>query len=147
MSSMSPVNNTGVSGGRKWKHIFGWVCKLIWTKGTGLDTNFFPNLVVGQPSNNINLSEIEIYLGMIIIILFFAMKINKSGRILIICMFTPCHRITVSETRCHIINHWCSCLEVVFFLSILTPQEPGIHFKGYKKCMKIYNINSELWEK
>ena len=69
MSSMSPFNNTGVSGGRKWKHIFGWVCKLIWTKGTGLDTNFFPNLVVGQPSNNINLSEIEIYLGMIIIIL------------------------------------------------------------------------------
>ena len=39
---------------------------------TGLDANFFPDLGVGQPSNNIDLSEIEIYSGMIII--FFAMK-------------------------------------------------------------------------
>ena len=32
----------------------------------GLDAYFFPNLAAGQPSNNINLSEIEIYLGMMI---------------------------------------------------------------------------------
>ena len=33
---------------------------------SGLDAYFFPNLGVGQPSTNIDLSEIEIYLGMII---------------------------------------------------------------------------------
>ena len=37
------------------------------------------------------------------------------------------------EAHCHIINHWCSSLECFFlFLSILTSQGPGIHFKGYK---------------
>ena len=34
---------------------------------SGLDTYFFPNLGVWQPSDNIDLSEIEIYMGMIII--------------------------------------------------------------------------------
>ena len=34
---------------------------------SGLDTYFFLNLAVGQPSNNMDLSEIEIYLGMMII--------------------------------------------------------------------------------
>ena len=43
----------------------------------GLDTYFFPNLGVGQPSNNTDLSEIEIYLGMIIIF-FVAMKKYKN---------------------------------------------------------------------
>ena len=33
---------------------------------TGLDTYFFLNLAVGQPSNNMDLSEIEIYLGIMI---------------------------------------------------------------------------------
>ena len=33
----------------------------------GLDTYYFLNLAVGQPSNNMDLSEIEIYLGMMII--------------------------------------------------------------------------------
>ena len=34
---------------------------------SGLDTYYFLNLAVGQPSNNMDLSEIEIYLGMMII--------------------------------------------------------------------------------
>ena len=34
MSSMSLVSNTVIFGSIKWKHIFGWVCKLIWTKGS-----------------------------------------------------------------------------------------------------------------
>ena len=45
---------------------------------TGLDAYFFPNLAVGQPSNNMDLSEIEIYLG--IMIIFFCIcneKITK----------------------------------------------------------------------
>ena len=37
---------------------------------TGLDTYFLPNLAVGQPSNNMDLSEIEIFLGIIIIFFF-----------------------------------------------------------------------------
>ena len=60
--------------------------ELIWFKGSrllsnsnishtksqnlntsGLDTYYFLNLAVGQPSNNMDLSEIEIYLGMMII--------------------------------------------------------------------------------
>ena len=41
---------------------------------TGLDIYFFPNLAVGQPSNNMDLSEIEIRLGRIIIISFWHLK-------------------------------------------------------------------------
>ena len=43
----------------------------IITVSTGLDTYFFLNLAVGQPSNNMDLSEIEIYLGMMIIFFLF----------------------------------------------------------------------------
>ena len=46
-------------------------------QGSGLDTNFFLNLSVGQPSNNMDLSEIEIYLGTMMIFFFFR---KKSGR-------------------------------------------------------------------
>ena len=38
---------------------------------SGLDTYFFLNLAVGQPSNNVDLSEIEIYLGIMIIFFLF----------------------------------------------------------------------------
>ena len=41
---------------------------------SGLDTYFFPNLAVGQPSNNVDLSEIEICLGILIIISFWHLK-------------------------------------------------------------------------
>ena len=37
---------------------------------TGLDVYFFANLGVGQPSNDIDLSEIKIYLGRIIYVFF-----------------------------------------------------------------------------
>ena len=46
----------------------------------GLDTYFFLNLSVGQPSNNMDLSEVEIYLGTIKI--FFLFRKKKSGRTL-----------------------------------------------------------------
>ena len=49
----------------------------------GLDTYFFLNLSVGQPSNNMDLSEIEIYLGTIKI--FFLFRKKKSGRTL--CLY------------------------------------------------------------
>ena len=38
---------------------------------TGLDTYFFLNLAVGQPSNDMDLSEIEIYLDIMIIFFLF----------------------------------------------------------------------------
>ena len=49
-----------------------WLLQLFWKAhsielNAGLDAYFFLNLIVGQPSNNIDLSEIEIYLGMMII--------------------------------------------------------------------------------
>ena len=101
----------------------------------GLDTYFFLNLSIGQPSNNMDLSEIEIHLGTMIIFFLFRKK-KKSGRTvyLYICIFNFYFKITVSEAHCHIINHWCSSL-VEVFLSILTSQGPGIHFNGYKKCI------------
>ena len=36
----------------------------------GLDTYFFPNLAVGQPSDNMDLSEIDFYLGKMMIFYF-----------------------------------------------------------------------------
>ena len=50
---------------------------FLWLKA-GLDAYFFANLGVGQPSNNIDLSEIKIYLGRIIHVFFCNGK--KSGR-------------------------------------------------------------------
>ena len=44
----------------------------------GLDTYFFPNLAVGQPSNNMDLSEIEIYLGIMMIFSFFVFVMKKK---------------------------------------------------------------------
>ena len=78
-----------------------------------------------------DLSEIEICLGAIIIVFLFRKK--NRGK-LYICILNFYFKITVSEAYCHIINHWCSSLQV-FFLSILTSQGPGIHFKGYEKCI------------
>ena len=86
----------------------------------GLDTYFFPNLEVGQPSNNIALSEIEISLGIMTMLSFyvFVTKNNKSAKTLIICMFAFYFKIAVSEALFHIINHLCSCLEIVLFIPV-----------------------------
>ena len=86
----------------------------------GLDTYFLPNLAVGQPSNNMDLSEIEIFLGIIIVLFFFAFVMekkttNKSGRTYI-CLFFY-YRINVTEVHCRLINHRCSCLKEVLFTS------------------------------
>ena len=54
-----------------------------WPVTPGLDAYFFPRLAVGQPSNNMDLSEIEIYLGMMIIqffFLFFVYNENIANR-------------------------------------------------------------------
>ena len=78
-----------------------------------------------------DLSEIESCLGTITI--FFIFQKKNRGE-LYICIFNFYFNITVSEAHCQIINHWCSSLEV-FLLFILTSQGPGIHFKGYEKCI------------
>ena len=86
----------------------------------GLDTYFFLNLAVGQPSNNMDLSAIKIYLGILIIFSFFAFHFkmkNKKSR----C--TLYFRIIVFETRCHVTNHSRSCLEV-YFCPFFTQQGP-----------------------
>ena len=44
----------------------------------GLDTYFFLNSAVGQPSNNMDLSKIEIYLGIMIIFFLFREKIGEN---------------------------------------------------------------------
>ena len=106
-----------------------WFCTRLFT---GLDTYFFLNLSVGQPSNNMDLSEMEIYLGTMMI--FFLFRI-KNWRELYICIFNFYFKITVSETHCHILNHWSSSQEV-FFCPFWRHRDPGgIHFKGYKKCI------------
>ena len=43
----------------------------------GLDAYFFPSLAVGQPSSNMDLSEIKIYLGMIITLFFGNEKVTN----------------------------------------------------------------------
>ena len=65
-----------------------------------------------------------------IIFFLFLLKIGENC----ISVYSIFFKITVSEAHCHIINYWCFSLEV-FFLSILTSQGPGIHFKGYRKCI------------
>ena len=87
---------------------------------TGLDTYFFPNLAVGQPSNNMDLSEIEIYLGIMMILSFFVFvmkkkQIGENFDHLYVSFFL---KIAVSEARQHIINHLCFCLEVVLFIPV-----------------------------
>ena len=73
-----------------------WISNFI-PHLSGLDTYFFRNLSVGQPSNNMDLSEIEIYLGTMIISFLFR-KINRGE--LYICIFNFCFKITVCETHC-----------------------------------------------
>ena len=48
---------------------------------TGLDTYFFLNLAVGQPSNTMDLSKIEICLGMVMIFSFGICIITKENKI------------------------------------------------------------------
>ena len=87
----------------------------------GLDAYFSLNLAVGQPSNNMDLSEIEIYLGIMITFSFFwylKWKNNKPVKTLIICMFTFPFKIAVSEARFHNINHLCSYLEIVLIIPV-----------------------------
>ena len=92
-----------------------WRHHALTAKGAGLDAYFFTNLGVGQPSNNMDLSETKIYLGSIIYV-FFAMR--KSRRTLIINIFILISRFTVFKEPCHVINHWCSSLEVALFISV-----------------------------
>ena len=54
-----------------------WKMAAISSRPPGLDTYFFPNLAVGQPSDNMDLSEIDFYLGKMMIFYFFAFVTRK----------------------------------------------------------------------
>ena len=61
-SKSSPRNNVSCGDNCAARNLF---CL------TGLDTYFFPSLAVGQPSNYMDLSKIEIHLGIMIVLSFF----------------------------------------------------------------------------
>ena len=46
-------------------------------------------------------------------------------------------RITVSETYCHMINHWCSCLEVVFI---------SVHFDWRHRDQEYISTDIKMYE-
>ena len=98
----------------------------------GLDTYFFLNLSVGQPSNNMDLSEIEICLGTMIIFFLFRKKSGKTVYLYIQFLFQDyCVWSTLSHNKSLVF------FSRGFFLSILTSQGPGIHFKEYEKCITL----------
>ena len=92
-----------------------FVCyECLWIKMetifTGLDTNFFLNLSVGQPSNNIwTCPKSKSTWARWWYSSFFE---KNRGELYICCIFNFYFKITVFEAHCHIINHWCSSLEV-----------------------------------
>ena len=94
----------------------------------GPDAYFVPSLTVGQPSNNMDLSEIKLYLGIMIKLSFFAfvMKNNKSGTTLIICMLIFYCRIALSEAHCHIIY--------IFFLFFWQSGVISTHMSHVSTC-------------
>ena len=105
---------------------------MWWQIGNRARHLFFPQLVRRTTTKQYGLVRNHNLLGHDKNILRFSKKKNLGE--LHICIFIFYFKITVSEAHCHILNNWCSSLEV-FFLSIVTSQGPGIHFKGYKKCI------------
>ena len=97
----------------------------------GLDAYFFPNLGVGQPSNNIDLSVIEIYLGMIIS--FLTMK-NKNSYYKINCFGS-----TLSHDKPMVFFS----RSVVYFCPFWRHRDPEYILKD----IKMYAFFSELWKK
>ena len=77
-----------------------------------------------------DLSEIEIYLGTIIIFFLFR---KKSGRTVYLNIQFLFQDYYVWSTLSH--DKSLVFFSRSFFLSIVTSQGPGIHFKGYKKCI------------
>ena len=70
-------------------------------------------------------------------------KNNKLVRTLIICMFTFYYTIAVFEARFHIINHLCSCLEVVLFIPVnFWCHGEQDYISMYDKCME---ITRQIW--
>ena len=98
-------------------------------KPAGLDTYFFLNLAVGQPSNNMDLSEIEIYLGRMIIFFLFNKKSGRTVSVYLFLFQDYCVWSTLSHNKSLVF--FCRSCDFLF-LSILTSHGPGIHFKGYK---------------
>ena len=100
----------------------------------GLDTYFFLNLAVGQPSNNMDLSEIEICLGIIMIFSFGICIIRKENKIsgrTYICLFVFHFRIycawsTLSHEKPSV---FLSRSSVVYFHHPFLRQLPGVYFK------------------
>ena len=122
------------------------------TPVSGLDTYFFLNLAVGQPSNNMDLSEIEICLGIIVnFFLAFVIKKQISMRIYIyICLFyfrIYCVWSTLSHNKSSV---FLSRSSVVYFHHPFLRQLPGVYFKQiivWKLKMWIQNFDrmKEAW--
>ena len=54
----------------------------------------------------------------------------------------------MSEVPCHIINHWCSSLGVVLFISVHCDVTGTRNtFQRIYKCMKVKKFDSECWKK
>ena len=84
---------------QKWSDCHKTKSKHIdWTPG--LDAYFFLNLAVGQPSNNMDLSEIEIYLGIMITSSFFSCDQAALQMVFSVC---PSVRLSV----CPSVRHTC----------------------------------------
>ena len=117
------------------------LCQISW-KGPfdayspGLDTYFFLNLAVGQPSNNMDLSEIEICLGMIMIFSFGICIVRKENKIsgrtytcFCCCFFhfrIYCAWSTLSHDKPSV---FLSRSSVVYFHHPFLRQLPGVYFK------------------
>ena len=46
------------------------------------------------------------------------MKNYKSGKTSIIYMFNFSCKVTVFEAHCHMINNWCSCLDLILIIFV-----------------------------
>ena len=130
---------------------FPWQCKQVsicempagFGNPPGLDTYFFLNLSVGQPSNNMDLSEIEICLGTITI--FFLFRKKKSGRAVYLYIQFLFQDYCVWSTLSH--NK-----SLVFFsrgFSSVHFDVTGTRntFQGIRKMYNIKRFNSERWKK
>ena len=126
----------------------------------GLDAYFFPSLTVGQPSNNMDLSEIEIYMGMMMI-LFLAMKevTHREEFWSSICLVFSCDQaalwmvfsvcLSVRLSVClSVTPFWlCSHLRIIMkFSGVITNDKSDVHAKGQgqRSKVKVTEVNTQL---
>ena len=70
---------------------------------------------------------------------------NLLGHDYIICIFILISRFTVPEARCHIINHRCSSLEVVLFISVHFFSSRGPWIRELVKTATFLNGHTDDW--